>query len=410
MARDQMWAGDASADASAAGRSVAPAVFRIAERIEAPPHVRHNPDHQSPLRMNFFPLFCGASLYASLALAADTTSPNPNPIAGGDAVPRLDTLTVTGLPLNASSVANAGAFGAKHAMEVPFVLQSYDAELIADTSARTLRDILVYDASVLNASYGGGFDNLRLRGFVMDNFNTIRREGLALAPHYDVPLELIERVDVLKGPSGFLYGFNSPGGTVNYIPKRPGRQAFTRIAAQVSSLRGRSVWIDQTAPISNGGSGYRVIAGYERIGDFDHLGDLERKFAGLAVDVPISQGTLLQLNADWVWKSAMSDPLLRADQSGRADPLDPATYVLPPVVDRRAALSPSWYRHETEGANLEMKLESRVSDEWTMISQANYSRVERHGGYAPAGSVSALRVLPSRRIQAAEQCPRRLYA
>jgi len=77
----------------------------------------------------------------------------------------------------------------------------------------------------------------------------------------------------------------------------------------------------------------------------------------------------------------MSDPLLRADQSVRSDQLDPASFVLPPVFDRRSALSPSWYRHETEAANIEAKFDYSLGSRWTSVTQANYSRVERHGGY-----------------------------
>ncbi len=298
-----------------------------------------------------------------------------------NSVTELDVITVTARPLNKAFEVNAGAFGAKHTMEVPLAIQSYGTKAIADTSARTVRDVLVIDPSVLSSSYGGGFDNFRLRGFAMDNFNTIRRDGMTLAPHYDVPMELIERVDVLKGPSGFLYGFNSPGGTINYIPKRPTLDPFTDLRLQGSSLQGRYIAIDTSNHLAGGAVGYRLNAGYEKNGDFNHFGDLERKFVGLATDFRFNERALLQLNADWNWKSAMSDPLLRADQSDRADPLNPASYVLPPEFDRRDALSPSWYRHKTEAYNLEAKFDYTLSDDWTSVTQANWSQVKRHGGY-----------------------------
>lgn len=310
-----------------------------------------------------------------------TGSPAYAQNSGQNNILELDTVTVAAPPLNNAFEVNAGAFGAKDTMEVPLAIQSYGAQAISDTSARTVRDVLAIDPSVLTSNYGGGFDNFRLRGFAMDNFNTIRRDGMALAPHYDVPLELVERVDVLKGPSGFLYGFNSPGGTINYIPKRPTRDPFTNLTLQGSSLQGRYIAVDTSNSLADGAVGYRLNAGYENIGNFNHFGDLERKFAGLATDFRISDRALLQFNADWSWKSAMSDPLLRADQSGRADPLDPSSYVLPPEFDRRDALSPSWYRHVTEAHNLEAKFDYTLNDNWTSVTQANYSRAERHGGY-----------------------------
>lgn len=292
----------------------------------------------------------------------------------------LTTVIVTA-PLNRAMEVNAGAFGAKDTMEIPISIQSYSAKTITDLSARTVQDVLENDSSVTGASYGSGFDNFRIRGFVMDNFNTVRRDGLSLAPHHDMPLELFERVDVLKGPSGFLYGFNSPGGTVNYLSKRPTLAPFTRLTLQGSDLQGRYAAIDTSDSAFDGKFGYRLNAGYEKNGDFDHAYDLERKFIGLSTDFRLSDRALLQLSADYSSKTNLADPLLRADQSGRADPLDPDSYVRPPRINQRDALAPSWFRHKTEGHNIDAKFEYSLNDNWTSVTQANYSRVERHGGY-----------------------------
>ncbi|WP_445116219.1 TonB-dependent siderophore receptor [Acinetobacter sp. WZC-1] len=293
----------------------------------------------------------------------------------------LPTIIVQATPLNSTRVVNAGGFGAKDPMEIPIAIQSYNAEDIRDQAARTVQDILNKDASISGASYGGAFDNFRLRGFIMDNFNTIRRDGLTLAAHHDVGLENIERVDVLKGPSGFLYGINSPGGTVNYILKRPTLDPFTSVTVQGSSRQQGYIAVDSSNSTKDERFGYRLNAAYEKKGDFDHAGDLERKMIGLATDFRLTDQTLLQLNADWSEKSVISDPLLRADQSGRADPLDPASYIRPPKVDRRDLLSPSWYRHKTEGLNADARLQIDLNDDWQSVTQANYSRAERHGGY-----------------------------
>ncbi|MDJ0275270.1 TonB-dependent siderophore receptor [Sphingomonas sp. 2R-10] len=291
------------------------------------------------------------------------------------------TIVVTARPLNDAFEVNVGAFGDKDPLDVPLAIQLYDAEVIRSITPRTVRDVLVLDPAVQSSAYGGGFDNFRLRGFAMDNFNTIRRDGLALAPHYDMPVELVERIDVLKGPSGFLYGFNSPGGTINYISKRPTRDPFATVTVRGSTLRSGYVALDASGSTLGGALGVRINAGHEKVGGFDHLGDLERSFVGVAADVRLGERALLQLNADWARKSNMSDPLLRADQSPRADPLDPATYILPPRIDRRDSLSPSWYRHRTEAYNVEGKFDYDLGGGWTSITQANYSQVNRHGGY-----------------------------
>lgn len=297
-----------------------------------------------------------------------------------DAV-ELGTVTVTAPPLNKALEINAGAFGSKDPMEIPISIQSYSAQTIAESSARTVQDVLEGDSSITGASYGSSFDNFRIRGFVMDNFNIVRRDGLSLAPYHDMPLELFERVDMLKGPSGFLYGFNSPGGTVNYLTKRPTRDPFTHLNLQGSSQLGRYASIDTSNSAFDRKIGYRLNAGYEKNGDFNHAYDLERKFIGLSADFRLGDRALLQLSADYSSKTNLADPLLRADQSGRKDPLDPSSYLLPPTIDRRDALAPSWFRHKTEGQNIDAKFEYTLNKNWTSVTQANYSRVKRRGGF-----------------------------
>jgi iron complex outermembrane receptor protein len=295
--------------------------------------------------------------------------------------PTADVIIVTGQPLNPALEVNVGAFGAKNPLDVPLSIESYDAAEIANRASRTLLDVLKADPSVQSASTGGNYDNLRLRGFAIDFVNTLRRDGLSLAPYQDVPFENVERIDVLKGPSGFLYGFNSPGGTINYVVKRPSRERFLTATAELTTLQGRYAAIDGSTALPDGSVGVRVNAAYEKDGDFDHARDLERVFAGAAVDIRFSDTMLLQLNGDYQWKDLVADPLLRADQSGRADPLDPASYITPPRIDRRDLLAPSWYRYKTEAFNLDARFEAKIADGWTGIVQANRSQSTRDGAF-----------------------------
>jgi len=296
-------------------------------------------------------------------------------------ISELEAVTVSA-PLNKALEVNAGAFGARDKMEIPLVIENYGSEIIHQTDNRTVADILtVLDPSVTSSSFGGGFDNLRLRGFSGDLFNTLRMDGLALAPHQDMPMELVERVDVLKGPAGFLYGFNSPGGSINYQPKRPTREPLTRVTVQGSSLNGRYAALDNSAAFADGVFGYRLNTGYSKTGNFNHFGDFERKFVGVTTDFRLSPAALLQINANWTDTQSMADPLLRADQSSRANPLDASTYILPPKINRRHALSPSWFRHSIEASNFDAKLEYALNDYWTAVGQWNFSRVKHDAAY-----------------------------
>jgi len=298
-----------------------------------------------------------------------------------DSVTTFEEVVVTGTPLNKTHEVNVGAFGNKNLMDIPLAIQSYSAEDIANNAARTILDALEKDPSVQSASVGGGYDVLRLRGFSMDWTNTLRRDGLSLAPYQDVPQENIERIDVLKGPSGFLYGFNSPGGTVNYMLKRPTLEPFMRVTGELGLDSGRYVAVDISNSVSDGRIGYRINAAHEKDGDFTGAGDFERSFAGIATDWRISDTAVFQVNFDYQSKESEATPLLRADQSGRADSLDPSTYVLPPRVDRDDLLSPSWYRYTTEAYNIDARLDIELNNDWFIVVQANHSNNTRDAAF-----------------------------
>lgn len=67
----------------------------------------------------------------------------------------------------------------------------------------------------------GYWDNLTVRGFVIDNRFNYRRDGLPINAETSIPLDNKAQIEVLKGTSGLQAGTSAPGGLVNYVVKRP---------------------------------------------------------------------------------------------------------------------------------------------------------------------------------------------
>jgi len=98
-----------------------------------------------------------------------------------------------------------------------------------------------------NASNGSS-DNIFIDGF---------RPG-ARAYHFDPAL--YERIDILKGPSGLLYGTASPGGTVRFVTKKPKFEATHRIEGAAGSFDTFRGLIDSSGPLNGDKTlAYRVI-------------------------------------------------------------------------------------------------------------------------------------------------------
>nr|WP_173812613.1 TonB-dependent siderophore receptor [Dendrosporobacter quercicolus]NSL47361.1 TonB-dependent siderophore receptor [Dendrosporobacter quercicolus DSM 1736] len=134
--------------------------------------------------------------------------------------------------------AGLGVLGNKDFMDTPFNVTAYTAQTIEDQQADTLFDVIANDPSVRLATPGGQVsENFRIRGLEI-NYQHLYFNGIAgLAPFYRVPVEFLERVEVLKGPSSFLYGgvSTSVGGAINLVPKRAGEEDITNFTTSYAA-------------------------------------------------------------------------------------------------------------------------------------------------------------------------------
>ncbi|PZP99168.1 MAG: TonB-dependent siderophore receptor [Variovorax paradoxus] len=126
-----------------------------------------------------------------------------------------------------------GILGTTDLMNVPFSTTNYTSELIQNQQALTLADVVMNDASVRPLTARGGFgDSFQIRGFTVANEDSGFNGLFGLTPTTRVPLEMVERVEVLKGPGSFANGMSptaSIGGSINVVTKRAGDVPLTRL-------------------------------------------------------------------------------------------------------------------------------------------------------------------------------------
>jgi iron complex outermembrane receptor protein len=329
----------------------------------------------------------GQEATSTPALSPDTDNAPPTAAAtqksssgANDTEKTLGTISVqaTRPSLYSEPDVNVGALGSKNPKDLPMSVQSYSAELIDAQRARTLMDVLKNDPSVQNTAVGGAMDNISIRGFPIDWTNTMRRDGMPVAPYYDLPLENIERIDVLKGPSGFLYGVNSPGGTVNYVIKRPTEDRFTTVTSEVRGYDGYYGAVDTSGPIGNGPFGYRFNVAGEKVGNFGHAGDLRRTFISGAFDWAISPRALLRLDFDYQDKRLAAQPMIGLQPDG----------FLPPQFDPRTLLGQPWLQYKTSTFNVGGRFDFKLTDNWSFTTQVAQSYNNRDAAFPDIYSVA----------------------
>lgn len=132
-----------------------------------------------------------------------------------------------------------GLLGNADFLDTPFNQTSYTADLIEDQQARNLTDLLEVDPSVRASTARTNFlEYFSIRGFMFGAQDVAFNGMYGLTPYLRPPLEIAERVEVLKGPSAMLNGMplnGSVGGTVNLVPKRAAVTPLTRLGTQYLS-------------------------------------------------------------------------------------------------------------------------------------------------------------------------------
>lgn len=133
--------------------------------------------------------------------------------------------------------------------DLPFTINAFTEQFITDTGARDLQDIVKYAPGVTGAGreFVSGNTRFNIRGF---DTSAPQRNGFVGARYVD-PVN-IQRVEVVKGPASLLYGAIEPGGTVNYLTKRPGEHRFVQISQDFGTEEYARTQLDVNLPLVPG--------------------------------------------------------------------------------------------------------------------------------------------------------------
>lgn len=119
-------------------------------------------------------------------------------------------------------VVTAGTLDGAPLSETPLSATVVTRDLLNDQVSRVLSDVVKNDASI-GEDYApvGYYGDFQIRGFPIDLATGLEINGMTVAGEQDVPLENIDRVELLKGIAGVESGVASAGGLINFITKQP---------------------------------------------------------------------------------------------------------------------------------------------------------------------------------------------
>ncbi|MEQ8300676.1 MAG: TonB-dependent receptor [Hyphomonas sp.] len=196
--------------------------------------------------------------------------------------------------------------------DVPVSVTAFTSDLREELGLANLSDFARFTPSL---AFSAGDDRVFIRGVGRQTNTNGSDPGVATYADgiYDASTSavsksdfFVERVEVLRGPQGTLYGRNSIGGAINVISKRPTETLEREVRLSIGNFETREVQASIAGPLDDGLRG-KIAGSYRNQGEgfFDNVaggpseaGAGEFAYFEAQLDADLSENVSLWLKAD----------------------------------------------------------------------------------------------------------------
>ena len=184
-----------------------------------------------------------------------------------------------------------------------------DEAEIQESPAKTLGELLANELGVdwrTYGDYGGARGTIRIRGMdnnatqVRVNGVTINSPSLGFANVSGIPLNSIDRIEVVKGSGSLLYGSGAMAGTINIITKGPRREEVAFKASAGAGTQGSYLAEAEQGMFLNDDFGYYLTARGLKTHGFRSNSDLTQKDGTMKLVFDRGKGLNVSLYGDFI--------------------------------------------------------------------------------------------------------------
>ena len=243
--------------------------------------------------------------------------------------------------------------------------------IVNEQLATTLGEVLTNDASLTAGSQQRNREVFNLRGFELSSGTGYLRDGHQHWSHYQQPIEILQQVEVIKGPSSILYGQSGPGGLVNMVTKKPTAQTLFNASADVDQHGSTRFMLDAGGALTEAedlrARGVLVKQDVEYWREYQNGENRERdRFLGaLVVDYDISDNALVRVHYDRTDDKAGLDTGAWIDDNANV------------IGDDKTIRDMSWAFTDITVENLGIDFNIFLSDDWQVNLGYNEQTFER---------------------------------
>ncbi|AAZ26794.1 TonB-dependent siderophore receptor [Colwellia psychrerythraea] len=321
--------------------------------------------------MKFSPLFLAVSaVLSSTAVFADTADSATDSSSNKQA---MEVIEVKGSYFHGYKVdeANGAMRGNFSLLETAQSVTVIPDTIINEQLATTLGEVLVNDASLTAGSKQRNREVFSLRGFELSSSNGYLRDGHQHWSHYQQPIETLESIEVIKGPSSILYGQSGPGGLVNMVTKKPTANSIFNLGVDFDQEGSSRITLDAGGAITEDESlRYRANlvkqdVTYQREYQNGEQRERERFLGALVVDYDVNEDLLVSFHYDRTNDKAGLDTGAWLDDNGDV------------IGDDKTIRDMSWAFTDITVENYGVDVSYILSDAWQVKVGYNEQTFER---------------------------------
>ncbi|WP_348224563.1 TonB-dependent receptor [Vibrio parahaemolyticus] len=298
----------------------------------------------------------GSSLVVPSAVASEETNSTPS---------ATETIQVYGHQYEgyAEHMPQSGTKTDVEWLDVPQAVSVVTKTEMQDRGAVRLVDALDGVAGVNNTLGEGSRDQFMIRGF--DSLNDMYRDGMrddgTLQSYRS--LANVERVEIVKGPAGALYGRGSAGGIINLVTKRANGDNFTHVKGSVGSNSQYVGQVDSSMAFSDKVNG-RINLEYRQADSYvDHV-DSNDFFIAPTIRVLPADGHTIDIDVEYAHQELVP---YRGVPSKNDKPVDlPVSTYFGGTNDYQ----------ESDSLRVAVDYEWRLNDQWVWNNRAAFNHIE----------------------------------
>jgi catecholate siderophore receptor len=206
--------------------------------------------------------------------------------------------------------------------DVPQAISVVARDLIADQTMRSMADVVAYVPGVGMAQGEGHRDAPIFRGNTSTSDFFV--DGLRDDTQYLRDLYNVERIEVLKGPNGMIFGRGGAGGVINRVTRQAGWAPSREVSLQAGAWGHRRLTAD-LGQAFNGSIAGRLTGLYENSGTYRAGVDIERYGVNPTAAFAIGRNTTLHTGYEFFRDERTTDRGVPSFQ-GRPLETDPSTF------------------------------------------------------------------------------------